>query len=141
MKLMTPVYLVPMQGTHEALLPLGLPIHLSACGIGTTLNLLHNMKTTQPTKMNASFIISVYMFVYIIKSSIFTHPLCCCCWVPPFCKICRQNNKTLIAGSEVLTAVVMKSSIFWNMMPCSLLKVNRCSRGTRWFLGWLTHEH
>jgi hypothetical protein len=27
-------------------------------------------------------------------------------------------------GFEVLTAVVMKSSIFWDVMPCSPLKVN-----------------
>jgi hypothetical protein len=28
-------------------------------------------------------------------------------------------------GSEVLTAVVMKSIIFWDITPCSQLKVNR----------------
>jgi hypothetical protein len=28
---------------------------------------------------------------------------------------------------EVLTAVAMKSSIFWNTMLCRTLKVNRCS--------------
>jgi hypothetical protein len=27
-------------------------------------------------------------------------------------------------GFEVLTAVVKKSSIFWDITPCSLLKVN-----------------
>jgi hypothetical protein len=26
---------------------------------------------------------------------------------------------------EVLTAVVMKSSIFWDITPCSLLEINR----------------
>jgi hypothetical protein len=30
-------------------------------------------------------------------------------------------------GFEVLTAVVMKSIIFWDMTPCSPLKVNWCS--------------
>jgi hypothetical protein len=33
-------------------------------------------------------------------------------------------------GFEVLTAVVMKSAIFWDKTPCSPLKVNRCFRGT-----------
>jgi hypothetical protein len=33
-------------------------------------------------------------------------------------------------GFEVLTAVVMKSSIFWDITPCSLLKVNRHFGGT-----------
>jgi hypothetical protein len=28
-------------------------------------------------------------------------------------------------GFEAITAVVMKSSIFWDITPCSLLKVNR----------------
>jgi hypothetical protein len=28
-------------------------------------------------------------------------------------------------GSEILKAVVMKSSIFWNLTPCISLKVNR----------------
>jgi hypothetical protein len=28
-------------------------------------------------------------------------------------------------GFEVLTAVVMNSSVFWDIMPCSPLKVNR----------------
>jgi hypothetical protein len=31
---------------------------------------------------------------------------------------------------EVLTVVVMKSSIFWDITPCSLLKVNRRFGGT-----------
>jgi hypothetical protein len=31
---------------------------------------------------------------------------------------------------EVLTAVIMKSSVFWDMMPCSPLKVNRHFGGT-----------
>jgi hypothetical protein len=29
------------------------------------------------------------------------------------------------AGFEVLTAVVIKSYIFWDITPCSLLKINR----------------
>jgi hypothetical protein len=31
----------------------------------------------------------------------------------------------IFVGFEVLTAVVMKSTIFWNITPCSPLKVNR----------------
>jgi hypothetical protein len=33
-------------------------------------------------------------------------------------------------GFEVLTAVIMKSAIFWDITPCSPLSVNRCFRGT-----------
>jgi hypothetical protein len=36
----------------------------------------------------------------------------------------------VFAGFEVLTAVVMKSTIFWNITPCSPLKVNRRYIGT-----------
>jgi hypothetical protein len=32
---------------------------------------------------------------------------------------------------DVLTAVVMKSSIYWDTTPCSLLKDNRRFEGTR----------
>jgi hypothetical protein len=33
-------------------------------------------------------------------------------------------------GSEVLTAMIVKSSIFWDITPCSPLKDNRRFRGT-----------
>jgi hypothetical protein len=33
-------------------------------------------------------------------------------------------------GIEVLTAVVMKRSVFWDIISCSPLKVNRCFGGT-----------
>jgi hypothetical protein len=41
------------------------------------------------------------------------------------------ENKMLIniAGFEVLTAVIIKSSIFWDITPYSPLKVNRCFGG------------
>jgi hypothetical protein len=35
-----------------------------------------------------------------------------------------------IVGFEVLTAVVIKSTLFWDIMSCSLLKVNRYCGGT-----------
>jgi hypothetical protein len=35
-----------------------------------------------------------------------------------------------LVGAEVLTAVVIKSSIFWGITPCSALKVNRRLGGT-----------
>jgi hypothetical protein len=44
-----------------------------------------------------------------------------------------QNVGELVldyAGPEVLTAVVMKSSIFWDIRPCSLLKANQSFGGT-----------
>jgi hypothetical protein len=34
------------------------------------------------------------------------------------------DSLTDYVGFEVLTAVVMKSTIFWDITPCSLLKVN-----------------
>jgi hypothetical protein len=37
---------------------------------------------------------------------------------------CGTGNKQSIVGFKVLTAVVMKSTIFWDTMPCSPLKVN-----------------
>jgi hypothetical protein len=49
-------------------------------------------------------------------------------------------------GSEFLTAVVLKSTIFWDVTPCSPLKINRrfggkyrsaCHLLSRWFLGLL----
>jgi hypothetical protein len=42
-----------------------------------------------------------------------------------------SNLETVrLVGIEVLTAVVMKSTIFWDITPCSLLKVNRRFGGT-----------
>jgi hypothetical protein len=38
----------------------------------------------------------------------------------------KQYNK----GFEVLTAAIMKISVFWDITPCSPLKVNRRFRGT-----------
>jgi hypothetical protein len=40
------------------------------------------------------------------------------------------TNNTFVVGFEVLTAVVMKSTIFWDIMPCSPLKANRHFRRT-----------
>jgi hypothetical protein len=40
------------------------------------------------------------------------------------------GNKTSNVGFEVLTTVVMKSSVFWDITLCSLLKVNHCFRQT-----------
>jgi hypothetical protein len=36
----------------------------------------------------------------------------------------RKTNASIL-GFEVLTTVIVKSSIFWNITPCSPLKVNR----------------
>jgi hypothetical protein len=49
---------------------------------------------------------------------------------------------SFLAGFEVLTAVVMKGTIFWDITPCSPLSVNRRFGGTyrllsRWFLAQL----
>jgi hypothetical protein len=41
--------------------------------------------------------------------------------------------RNVIIGSEVLTAAVMKNSVFWDITLCSPLEVNRCFGGTYWF--------
>jgi hypothetical protein len=44
---------------------------------------------------------------------------------PEQSKLCITNlNYTVTAGSEVLTAVAMNISIFWDIMQCSPVKVN-----------------
>jgi hypothetical protein len=42
----------------------------------------------------------------------------------------RGNNIYISVGFEVLTAVVMKSTVFCDITPCSLLSVNRRFGGT-----------
>jgi hypothetical protein len=39
-------------------------------------------------------------------------------------KVLASSNASVCAGFEVLTPVVMKSSIFWDITPGSPLKVN-----------------
>jgi hypothetical protein len=41
----------------------------------------------------------------------------------------REESVLAYVGSEVLTAVVMRSSIFWHITPCSPLKINRRFEG------------
>jgi hypothetical protein len=51
-------------------------------------------------------------------------------------------NYVCLVGFEVVTVVVMKSIIFWDITPCSLLKVNRRFGGTYclhlqgWRISW-----
>jgi hypothetical protein len=40
------------------------------------------------------------------------------------------ESKNSFVGFEVLTVAVVKNSIFWDMMPCNLFKVNHYFRGT-----------
>jgi hypothetical protein len=44
-----------------------------------------------------------------------------------------ETGSTLLVGFEVFTAVVVKSSVFWDITSCSLLKVNRRFGETRGF--------
>jgi hypothetical protein len=53
----------------------------------------------------------------------------------------------ILTGFQVITAVVMESSVSWDITPCSLLRVSRCFAGSKkpaWtvcffqFLAWLT---
>jgi hypothetical protein len=48
----------------------------------------------------------------------------------PYDALCYGNLCSYCVGFEVLTAVVMKSSIVWDITPCSPLKVNRRFGGT-----------
>jgi hypothetical protein len=58
-----------------------------------------------------------------------------------------RGSGTGLVGFEVLTPVVMKNSVFWDITPCSPLKVKRRFRWTYrkqglpfasfWFLAWL----
>jgi hypothetical protein len=41
---------------------------------------------------------------------------------------CITLNKLVFVGSEVLTVVVMKRTVFWDVKLCSLLKVNFIQR-------------
>jgi hypothetical protein len=42
----------------------------------------------------------------------------------------KHIHTSLLVGFEVLTTVLMKSTIFWDIMLCSPLKVNQHFRGT-----------
>jgi hypothetical protein len=60
------------------------------------------------------------------------------------------SNENFEVGFEVLTAVVLKSTIFWDITPCSPLRVNQRFGGTnhhsachllsRWFLAQLIFQ-
>jgi hypothetical protein len=39
--------------------------------------------------------------------------------------ILMPKQRVLLVGSEVLTAMVMKSYIFWNVTPCNPLTMNQ----------------
>jgi hypothetical protein len=51
--------------------------------------------------------------------------------LPVIIIICHASNKIVLKyfQYEVLTAVAMKSSIFWDITPCSPKKVNRRFEG------------
>jgi hypothetical protein len=51
----------------------------------------------------------------------------------------RKTTDNTIAGFQVLTAVVMKSTIFWHITPCSTLKVSRRFGGTSTLLATCFH--
>jgi hypothetical protein len=42
-----------------------------------------------------------------------------------FCRKPLFRSLIQFVGFEVLTAMAVKSSVFWDMAPCSLLKVNQ----------------
>jgi hypothetical protein len=63
------------------------------------------------------------------------YPNICLEWLRKSAKISQYSRCTDLgsnrSGFEVLTAVIMKSTIFWDMTPCSPLKFNRRFGGTR----------
>jgi hypothetical protein len=48
-----------------------------------------------------------------------------------------DRNRDFCVGFEVLTAVVMKSIIFWDVTPCSPLVASRALLATRFHAGLL----
>jgi hypothetical protein len=54
-----------------------------------------------------------------------------------FYAIAASKQHICYVGSEVLTASVMKSTIFWDITPCSRLKCSACHLLSRWFLARL----
>jgi hypothetical protein len=76
---------------------------------------------------------------YMLKWSKVSSVISSVCW-SPVPKMCAREYSTGIhifskcvvycVGFEVFTAVVMKSIVFWDMMPCSPLSFNRCFRRT-----------
>jgi hypothetical protein len=51
---------------------------------------------------------------------------------------CISTRSTFLVGFEVLATVVMKNSVFWDITPCSQLKVKAASNSlSRWFLARL----
>jgi hypothetical protein len=61
--------------------------------------------------------------------------------------VCLREGGIAQVGFEVLTAVVMKSTAFWDITQCSLLKVNRRFGGTYCLhlqgrkLSWARKQH
>jgi hypothetical protein len=45
-----------------------------------------------------------------------------------------RHSGVINIGFEVFTAVVTKSSTFWDITPCNLLQVQKCFWGTRHLL-------
>jgi hypothetical protein len=87
---------------------------------------LHQMFHIHETFYHRSYILS------IVIASLNNQPHTTCqnkyVWITPI--LCKQEGtRILYLGFEVLTVTVMKSSIFWGIMPCSLLKANWHFRG------------
>jgi hypothetical protein len=47
----------------------------------------------------------------------------------------------LLAGFKVLTAMARKSSTFWAITTCSLVKVNKCFEGTNYLSIFRVEEY
>jgi hypothetical protein len=71
--------------------------------------------------MNLHIFISIRLSVSVLSSVIGLFPL-------------TEESLSKVIEFEVLTAAVTKSSIFWDITPCSPLKVNRRFGGTRLLL-------
>jgi hypothetical protein len=65
---------------------------------------------------------SIYGIITNLLAGIFSPP-------PPPSRIYSYIVFCVTVGIEVLTAVVMKSSISWDIRPYSLVKVNQCFGG------------
>jgi hypothetical protein len=117
-------------------------------------------KWSSPFKFCDSYFYALYFFMYVVymrkycgdenldleiltdlhvlsnaeQEQVFFMPSLCMYVCMYVCQPCQRLDSTprsyLVIGFEVLIPVVLKRSIFWNITPCSPLKVNRCFGGT-----------
>jgi hypothetical protein len=64
---------------------------------------------------------SIMVFITHVMLAQISHLFVVCITSALICLLCKKCNDV---GVEVLTAVILKRSVFWDTTPCNLLKVN-----------------